>query len=421
MRKFATIVAFGLVGASLVAGPAPTAQAADIVYSYAARTGGTYVKVFDGTVNSDVTAQSSVTGGRDSATSKNSTAAVTVKDLLRVGAVETKTDATVGASSTTLHSYARTSGVNLLNGLIKIDAVTTDISTVGRSDGTTSSSGGTELAGIHIAGVDLPVTIPENFSASIPNIATVSLNVRLHGKVDQSAATTAWAVGVTLLRARAGYSKGVTILLNPVNHFLAEATPATGVPLHGQAYGTRVEAHVSDAVEVLSDPTAFIATPRGSSTNKTLQNQTLGVNVPGLLTAGVVTSTTQSTKDEKGNAFIRNINETAKLNLLGGLIKADAIKVMAQGRKLDGKWTSVMKMTTVNLVIAGQAIPINVSPNTIIDVAGLGQVAINLQQKNPNGAAQNRITGIKITLDTERAGLPIGAVIELGVATTAIG
>ncbi len=32
----------------------------------------------------------------------------------------------------------------------------------------------------------------------------------------------------------------------------------------------------------------------------------------------------------------------------------------------------------------------------------------------------NKITALKITLDTKRAGLPVGAVIELGVASTIV-
>ena len=421
MRKFATIVAFGLVGAGFVAAPAPAAQAADTVYSFAARTGGTYVKVFDGTVNSDFTAASSVTGGPDSVAAKNSTAAVTVRKLLRVGAVETETKATVGTTGTRLDSFARTANVDLLNGLITVDAVETNVSTVARPDGTASSTGDTKLLGIEIVGVDLPVRIPKNYAVTIPGLASITLNVHMHGKIDTTVATQAWAIGVTLLKPRAGYKAGVTVLVNPVNQYLSEAEPATGAKIRGQAYGTRVQAHVGDEIQVVSDPTALVNVPYGSSHGKTLQNQTLGVNVPGLLNTGVVTSTSYSTKDDMGNAVIRNTNETAGLNLLGGLIKADVIKVMAFGKMQDGKWTSRMRMTTVNLVIAGNQIPINVGPNTIIDVAGLGEVAINLQQKNPNGAPQNRIYGIRITLDTARAGLPIGAVIELGVAGTSIG
>ena len=38
-------------------------------------------------------------------------------------------------------------------------------------------------------------------------------------------ASLGWALGVTLLQPRAGYAAGVTVILNPVNQYLAEADP----------------------------------------------------------------------------------------------------------------------------------------------------------------------------------------------------
>ncbi len=422
MRKLATIFTVGLVGASVALAPTPTAQAADVVYTYQAATGGTQVKVLGNTVRSDLTAASSVSGGPQSATSKNSTAAVNVEGLIRTGAVETLTSATVESSGTTLTSAARTANVNLLNGLIKVDLVTTTASTTGHTDGTSSISGGTELAGIHIVGVDLPVNIPDNFVVRIPGVAAITLNYRQHTLFDGGIYDVGWAIGVRLLEPRAGYPEGARVLVNPFVHILAEAGPTTGARLGGVAYGTRVRADVGDGIQVVSDPTARLGTPYFSSNGLTLENRVVGAHVPGLLTTDEIISTSTSTKNGK-NAEIHNTNELAGLNVLSGLITADAIKVVAHGKLVDGDWTSRMRMTFVNLVIAGAEIPIDVSKNTIIDVAGLGKVAINRQTTNtaPNkGIYQNQINGIRITLSTERAGLPVGAVVEIGFASTLI-
>jgi hypothetical protein len=51
----------------------------------------------------------------------------------------------------------------------------------------------------------------------------------------------------------------------------------------------------------------------------------------------------------------------------------------------------------------------------VIDVANLGRVTINHQKKTTNA---NLIRAIVIKLDTARAGLPVGAEVEVGVATT---
>ncbi|KRA38436.1 MULTISPECIES: choice-of-anchor P family protein [unclassified Nocardioides] len=423
-RKFVSFFTFVLLGVGLVAVPAP-AQAAGIVYSYAASTGATYVKLYDGVVQSDLTAQSSVTGGAKSSSVSNSTAAVKVFNLADIGAVQTKTDAVVstvlGNTTTTLKSFARAAHVSLLGGLITADAVETNVTTTGRADGSHSFTANSSLAGIKIAGINLPLNIPKNYSVTIPGVASVTLNYALHGKVDGLTATLGWAVGVTLLQPMGGQPAGVTLLVNPVNHYLSEVDPASGAGLAGVAYGTRVNANVGSDVTVVSDPTARVATPAGSSNGRTLSNSTLSARVTGVLTTGVITSTTTSTKDAFGNASVTNTNKLAGLNLLGGLVKADAIEVITSIKRDEGKYTGSMQMKLVRLTVAGQTIPLDVSPNTIINIAGVGEIAINRQETNTAGGAyQNRIIGLRITLDTAQAGLPVGAVIESGVAYAAI-
>ena len=63
------------------------------------------------------------------------------------------------------------------------------------------------------------------------------------------------------------------------------------------------------------------------------------------------------------------------------------IKVSAFGKMQDGDWTGRLRMTTLNLVIAGQKIPVDVGPNTNIDVAGLGMVAVNSSADGPRRRA----------------------------------
>lgn len=419
-RKFVSLIAFTLLGVGLVTVPAPAAQAAgDIDWNYSANTGATYIKALGGVVSSDLTAQTAVNGG-PARTSSNSTAAANVKGLLSVGAAETTTSATKDANGIKIHSYARVAGVNLLNGLVKIDAVETNVTTTGKPDGTSSAVGTNKLLGIKILGVNLPLNIPENYGVNIPGVAAISLNFTAHAGTQELAATRGWALAIQLLKPRDGFDTGTTIILNPVNHYLQEAVPAADAPrLGGFSYASRISAKVGDSISVVSDPTAFIGTPFNGSDDKVLRNTTATLNIPGVATLGTITSTSQSKRDTTGDAYITNTNKTVNLNLLGGLVKADAIQVEATGRVVNGVWTQSMKMTTVNLVIAGQQIPINVAPNTAIDIAGLGKVELNKQGTLPDQRI-NRIDGLRITLDTARAGLPVGAVIEFAIAGTQI-
>jgi hypothetical protein len=69
-------------------------------------------------------------------------------------------------------------------------------------------------------------------------------------------------------------------------------------------------------------------------------------------------------------------------------------------------------------VIAGKAIPLNVSPNTVINVAGLGKVTIN-QQLEVGTYCMARLLDIK--LSTAGFGLAGGAEVEVGTAIAYIG
>lgn len=418
VRKLVSFAAFVLMGVGLVAVPSP-AHAATTEWYFSANTGATYVKALGGTVSSDLTAASGISGGPDTS-SKNSTAAANVADLLTVGAAETRTTATRNnARDLTVNSYGRVAGVSLLNGLIKIDAVETNINTIAKADGTHTVNGGTKFVGLKIVGVDLPVTIPLNYGVTIPGVAAISLNNVTHASKDGLTATLGWGLAVQLLGEFEGYDVGTTIALNPVNHYLTEVIPATDGPrLGGFAYATKIQANVTNQVKVLSDPTAIVYTPFGGSQGQELVNSTASVKIPGLLTVGAIKSTSTSSRDNAtGNAQIRNSNATAKLNVLNGLITADAIEVVATGKRTGGVWTHTEEMNLVNLVIAGNAIPVNVSPNTVIDVAGLGKVEINVRGAVPSSMI-NGIVGLRITLDTAKAGLPAGAVVELAFAAT---
>ncbi|WP_028654584.1 choice-of-anchor P family protein [Nocardioides sp. J54] len=418
IRKLLSLIAFLATATALVAVPAP-AQAAPVDdWNYSANTGATYIKALGNIVSSDLTAQTAINGG-PARTHSNSTAAANVLNLASVGAAETRTTATKDGANIKIESWSRTAGVSLLNGLIKLDAVESTVVTTGKPDGTSSAVGNHKLLGIKILGVNLPVNIPQNYGVNIPGVAAISLNTTYHAGTSELSATRSWAVAVQLLKSRDGYDAGTVIILSPVNHYLQEATPAANAPrLGGFAYSSRIQAKVGTQISVVSDPTAYTGTPFDGSNGNTLRNSTATVSLPGIATLGTLTSTSTSKRDSSnGNAEITNTNKTVGLNLLGGLIKADAIEVTASAKLVDGVWTQSMKMSTVNLVIAGQKIPIDVAPNTAIDIAGLGKVEINKQGTLP-AQKINRIDGLKITLDTAQAGLPVGAVIELAIAAT---
>lgn len=423
VRKFVSFLAFILMGVGLVTVPAPAAHAVDKKWGYAASTGATYIKVFDGTVSSDYTSNSAINGGGNQ-TASNSLASINVPGIATVGAVQTRTSAVETAAGTTVTSYARTAGVNLLNGLVSVDALETNASTTGTADDRTFASSTTKLVGIKALGINLPLNIPQNFAVGIPGIATLTANYTLHGsKIDEGgnkvAVTLSWGLGITLLQPFNGIAAGVTILVNPVYHYLSGYVPTTAPSLLGGAYAARIAANVGTAVNVNLDPVAFQPTALGGSNGKTVTNSTASVNVPGVATVGAVTSSSTSTRSDNGDASIVTTSQIGGVNLLGGLVRADAIKVTATSKRVNKVWTHSEEMTLVNVVIAGQSIPINVGPNFVLNVANLGKVEINKRVIN-NAQLTNAIYGIVITVNASGLGLPVGAVVELAVAGNGI-
>ncbi|MCL2541862.1 MAG: hypothetical protein FWE71_05290 [Nocardioidaceae bacterium] len=400
------------------------AHAANVAWAYSASTGGTYVHLADGTVTSDLTASSNISGSTNSTKSVNSTAAGKVGTLGTAGAVQTKTTAAATASKTTINGWARTAGVNLLGGLIRANAITTDVTSWAKSDGTSGiSSASSQIAGLKISGIKVPVNIPKNWHVRIPGIATISANFSKHATNGGTAATLGWALNVTLLQKKDGMPAGAVIVVNPVNQYFMQGVPGAGTMLQGAAMATQVKANVGGQLKLASDPVAYIATPFGSSHGTTLVNDTakahVGSGLNTLLNAAAVRSTSWSTADPKGNAEIRNISTIAGLNLLGGLIKADAIKVVAHSKLQNGKWTHNQSMTLANLVIAGKKIPLTVKPNTTLNIANLGKVVLNKQVANAK-TRTNGIFAVQITLNTARAGLQAGSEIDLAAAATEI-
>ena len=70
-------------------------------------------------------------------------------------------------------------------------------------------------------------------------------------------------------------------------------------------------------------------------------------------------------------------------------------------------------MKFVNLVIAGNEIPIDVSPNTKISIGDLAVVTIN---KRYRGKQYVGITGIHVKLLQPRGQVPAGAIIRVSEA-----
>jgi len=166
----------------------------------------------------------------------------------------------------------------------------------------------------------------------------------------------------------------------------------------------------------------------GNGCNSINSTATLtGITALSLLSTGAVQSTILNINNASLNGTSGYTN-IANINLLGGLIKADTIQavsfsyapttgpVVSQDFDTAGHQTSF-----VNLKVAGNTV-LNVKPNTVISLAGLGSVTLDEEQPfSGGGDTALTVTAIhvRVTVAGNPFGLPVGADIYIARAHSA--
>jgi hypothetical protein len=405
--------ALAATGLSAVASPA---SAALNPWTYAAYSGATQINALGTTIQSGLTAQSSLTGSEVPNSAQTQVASVHVGTLANVGVITSGQEATATLGGTKITSTVEIAGLDLLNGAIKADAIESS-STASASLLGLSGDTATKFVHLTIGGHLIPIDVGKNTRITIPGVADVVLN---ETKVDIGPGTVRTygaALHVTLLKANSGAPAGAEIWVNPTLAMLMPTPDSDAAPVFGSAYSTYVAAAVGNNVKVLSQPTGVVSVPIGGTNGVKYTASLASVKLQNVLTVGALqNSVTASTVP--GFADVATESEIAKVNLLNGLITADAIDVNAHVRNSAADNVSETRMNLVHLVIAGKPYPVNVAPNTEINIAGIARIFINQRVVTPNAAA---IIGLRVVLSTAKYGLPIGADIQVAVASARIG
>ena len=393
----------------MVAVPAANAAPSTVPHFVGSAAGST-VTALSGAVTSGPTAASSVNTLSTGRVSSNAIAQANVVKLLNVGAITTQVATASDGGGQTVVSHARTAGVNLLNGAIKADAIdTTATSTLVGT--TVATSVHTDYVGLSIGGKPVKVTSKPNTTIKIAGVAKIVLNYEKTTHGPSAGSATGAGLLVTVLNGAAA-----VVAINPVQASITQVGPAFA-PLTGFAYATRVFATVGGAINVYSGPTGATAMPPTGTHGKDVNNHTAAVNLPSVATVDAVGSTANGVV---GNAH-SEATETArvgKIRLLGGLIQADALSGTADVSVRTGHApVATASSRLVNLVIAGQHIPVNTAPNSTISLGDLGYVLINGQVITARTAS---VVVLQVVLTTAAYGLPAGAVIQVGVASVGL-
>jgi len=397
----------------------PQANAATETFAHAAFAGGTKITAVGTTITSDLTAESGVLGTQPAADT-NKVASLRVGGLVQTGAVTTDASAVKSVIGFKTIAHARTANVSLLNGAIKVSAVDTTSTTESNGTDTPTASSSTELVGLTIAGKKYPINVARNTGVNIPGVARVVINASNTGVSGKSAVAQGAALYVTLLKASNGVAAGAEIILNPTYTLVTPASATEGgYQLGGGGLGAYAFAHVGDEIEAETGKLGGKLLPPMGTDGQTQSNTTGKVNVPGVLTADAIESTVTGTSiPALSEATVTSKLANLRLfpSLSGGLVSATAIGSTSHVRLDGGTPVTEGTLQFINLKIAGKVIPVDVAKNTTINVAGLGKVVINEHKelRVPGFSHAYQVTALHITLDTARAGLPIGAEIEIG-------
>jgi hypothetical protein len=403
----AVIAAVAAAGA-VVGGSAAGAADSDFLFYGDAQ--GARIHALDGTVTSQVTAESGVYGLASPQSNSNSAAGAVLQGVATVGAVNTHTEIKKITGGWQVQATSQTGGVSLLNGAITVSAITTTATITEINDVLTGNVTNT-FVGLHIAGVNLPANIPPNFGVKLGNIAQIGLNTGTWAVQGNVARALGAGIQVRLLEPAGSAETGASIYVSPVDTIVGpQGGIDTGHTNAGQAYGSKITANVGSLVGFRSDPTAPVTVgvrgTSGQTVTRTLATVKLGTG----LNLGVVTDTGFGTNTLDG-AFTHTNSQVGTVNLLSGAIRAKAITADA-----DASSSGVVHGSSqlVGLVIGGKPITLNAAPNTVINVLNLGTITLNQQIRTAHGII---VRALDIVLGTKRNGLPIGAEIQVAVAT----
>lgn len=380
-------------------------------YEFVGWAGGSLVRAANNTITSDLTAASSI-NNEGLVSDSNSAAAVSVPNLLNTGVVKTSTASTAIDGGYQVESRAETANVSALGGLITADAIDT-VSTVKVVDGVASSSVKTTLVNLKVGTIRVPLTVAPNTIIRIPNIATVALNYQLSSAKAGTGYTIGIGAYVSLLKPRGDNAIGAELAISPTTSQVAPVVvPPSGHFLYANAYGSQVKAQIGSLVGIQSDPTAPISMPAAGTDGLWRTSQITGVHLDPAAAVGVITDSVYGTNTST-SYDARATSKVASVNLLGGLIKADAVTSSARVSGLAALGVPLVvtgDSTLLNLSINGSAIPVTASPNTTINLLNIAIVTINQQIKTSHSMI---VRALDIKLTTAAYGFPAGAEIQV--------
>ena len=274
-----------------------------------------------------------------------------------------------------------------------------------------TTSGSTVVAGLKIAGKSLTVPAGGGARIDVPHVARITFNNQTTTSTKVSKKLTVEALRIDLLKDNTlGLAAGRIVISSSTSG----ASKPTYFAASGVAYGTNVT--VGDLVT--SGPTAYVGMPCGGTGGETVKNKVAEVSLPGLVKVKAVSSTSQS-KEGDGSTTAILSDKVAGVNLLGGLVTADAVEARSTSKRSSSSalTTSDSGTEIEDLKVLGRRIKVTSKANQTIDVVGLGTLTLHKTVKQANGLD---VIGVELTLGQDQGGVKAGTVVQVAVAKSRV-
>ncbi len=341
----------------------------------------------------------------------NNTGAVTLAGLGTIGAQVTKTQSVKSGTTQSSITTSKTAGVNLLSGAVVFTAIEAKATVTLNSSGYTQS-GKTTFVGLKIGGITVPDVTPSP-NTEIPLLGFGKVILNQQGTLNQFGLHSQGVNGLRLIISNPANPAGLPTGEIVISYALASLHSPAFRRAYGVAYATKIQ--VGDVIQ--SGASAAVNLPCGGSSGVTRTNNLAGVNLPGILTVGAGTTTAKST-DSAASTNARTTATIGAVNLLSGVVTADAIKAVSSTTKQGSTYTRSSAGTSiVDLRINGNPVTINLGPNTTIPIAGVGNLYVRRSTWSSTGLD---VIALQLVLGSPQGSLPAGAVLTVGYAQSGV-
>jgi hypothetical protein len=359
--------------------------------------------------------------GTNGATQQNNITSLSVGPggvILKAGAVTSTVYARKTTTNTAQVSNTSTiTGLNLFGGLVTATAVKAVASVNATASQLNGNSTGSVFTNLVIDGNPISVNPAPGTTITLPGIATIKLNnVVVTGNHTKQRNVTVEMLRIELLPGNSfGLPAGAKIVVaHAVAGYVRNQLPNL---VGGQAYAATANATIGSVLQNKIGKAALVSIGCDGTNGKTVTNEIANLDVGNVLNIGTGKTTAfggidGSSTVARTTAKIENASllKVPPLNL--PLIGFTAITAAVED-KFNGSihTRSVAGTQFAGLKVAGLNIPVNVAPNTRIDLLGFGYVILN-EQVVPTATKKGimKVNGLRLVItNTNVLGLKVGS------------